>query len=143
MGKTCEFFLKNLVDNSGLSARQLGIKLGLSTVTVLSRIKKLEKIIKGYTILYREQLGYSITATIKVITRKNKILNIENKIPNMTNVCKVYDTTENTDTIVAIKFKNKTHQGQFSKKLFDNTSNMENIFEHLVLNTVKKNSRLT
>ncbi len=49
LDKTDEKILKNLMVDARLSARQLALKLGISTVTVLSRIKKLEreKIIKG------------------------------------------------------------------------------------------------
>ena len=56
--------LKNLLVDARQSARKLSLKLGISTVTVLSRIQKLEKlkIIKGYTaILDDEKLGYDLT----------------------------------------------------------------------------------
>ena len=43
MDKTDEKILKNLLVDARLSARQLSLKLGMSTVTILSRIKKLEK----------------------------------------------------------------------------------------------------
>ncbi len=43
LDKTDERILKNLMVDARLSARQMAIKLGISTVTVLSRIKKLEK----------------------------------------------------------------------------------------------------
>jgi len=67
MDKIDEKILKNLLVDARLSARQLSLKLGLSTVTVLSRIKKLEKekIIKGYTsVLNHEKLGYDLTILI-------------------------------------------------------------------------------
>ncbi len=75
MDKIDEKILKNLLVDARLSARQLSLKLGLSTVTVLSRIKKLEKekIIKGYTsILNHEKLGYDLTAVIEIIAKKDK-----------------------------------------------------------------------
>ena len=43
MDETDERILKNLMFDARLSARQLALKLGMSTVTILSRIKKLEK----------------------------------------------------------------------------------------------------
>lgn len=51
LDETDERILKNLLVDARQSARQLALKLGISTVTVLSRIKKLEKekIIRGYT----------------------------------------------------------------------------------------------
>jgi len=65
MDETDEKILKNLMVDARLSARQLALKLGMSTVTVLSRIKKLEKanIIHGYTAMIdHEKLGYVLTA---------------------------------------------------------------------------------
>ena len=75
MDKIDEKILKNLLVDARLSARQLSLKLGLSTVTVLSRIKKLEKekIIKGYTsVLNHEKLGYDLTAVIEIIAKISK-----------------------------------------------------------------------
>ena len=43
MDETDEKILKNLMVDARLSARQLALRLGMSTVTILSRIKKLEK----------------------------------------------------------------------------------------------------
>ena len=75
LDKTDMKILKNLMLNSRLSSRQLALNLGMSTVTVLSRIKKLEKekIIKGYTaIIDHEKLGYGLTAIIEIIAKKIK-----------------------------------------------------------------------
>jgi len=54
MDETDEKILKNLIVDGRLSARQLALKLGMSTVTILSRIKKLEKekIILGYASIF-------------------------------------------------------------------------------------------
>ena len=74
--------LKNLLVDARLSARQLAYKLGLSTVTVLTRIKKLEqkKIITGYAARLDHQiLGYDLTAIIEIKTTKGKMLEIESK----------------------------------------------------------------
>ncbi len=69
--------LKNLLVDARLSARQLAYKLGLSTVTVLTRIKKLEqkKIITGYAARLDHQiLGYDLVAIIEIKTTKGKVL---------------------------------------------------------------------
>ena len=69
MDETDEKILRtSLLVDARQSARQLALKLGMSTVTVLSRIKKLEKekIIHGYTaIVDHEKIGYSLTAIIE------------------------------------------------------------------------------
>ena len=90
MDETDEKILKNLMVDARLSARQLALRLGMSTVTILSRIKKLEKekIIHGYTtVIDHEKLGYGLTAIIEIIAKNDKIEDIENEISKFENVC--------------------------------------------------------
>jgi DNA-binding Lrp family transcriptional regulator len=145
LDKTDERILKNLMVDARLSARQLALKLGLSTVTVLSRIKKLEKekIIKGYTALIdHEKLGYNLTAIIEIIAKKDKIIDIEAELSKRDNVCGVYDITGNTDTLVIAKFKSRSELSEFVKGLAS-IQNIENTITHVVLNTAKEDFRLT
>jgi DNA-binding Lrp family transcriptional regulator len=137
--------LKNLLVDARLSARQLAYKLGLSTVTVLTRIKKLEqkKIIKGYTTnLDHQILGYDITAIVEVTTTKGKMLEIEDKIAENQNVCAVYDITGHADVLVIAKFKSRDELSHFVKNL-STISNVENTNTHIVLNTIKEDFRLS
>lgn len=145
LDETDEKILKNLMIDARLSARQLALKLGMSTVTILSRIKKLEKekIIKGYTTLIdHEKLGYNLTAVIEIIAKKDKIENIEEKLSEFENVCGVYDITGNTDTILIAKFKERDELSKFVKRL-STIPNIENTITHVVLNTAKEDFRLT
>jgi DNA-binding Lrp family transcriptional regulator len=142
--KIDEKILKNLMVDGRLSARQLALKLGMSTVTILSRIKKLEKekIIKGYTALIdHEKLGYDLTAIIEIIAKKD-IVDIEEKLSKIDNVCGVYDITGNTDTIIVAKFKERNELSAFVKSL-SSMPNIENTITHVVLNTAKEDFRLT
>ncbi|MDH3611129.1 MAG: Lrp/AsnC family transcriptional regulator [Nitrosopumilus sp.] len=142
--KIDEKILKNLKTDARMSARQLAIKLGMSTVTILSRIKKLEneKIIKGYsTIVDHEKLGYDLTAIIEIMAKKN-IQNIQEKLSKIDNVCGVYDITGDTDTIIVVKFKERNQLSTFVKSLSSMT-NVENTITHVVLNTAKEDFRLT
>jgi DNA-binding Lrp family transcriptional regulator len=144
MDQIDEKILKNLMVDARLSARQLALKLGMSTVTILSRIKKLEKekIIKGYTALIdHEKLGYDLTAIIEIIAKKD-ILDIEEKLSKMDNVCGVYDITGNTDTVIVAKFKGRNELSVFVKSL-SSMANVENTITHVVLNTAKEDFRLT
>lgn len=145
MDEIDEKILKNLLVDARLSARQLSLKLGMSTVTILSRIKKLEKekIIKGYaTILNHEKLGYDLTAIIEIIAKKDKIIEVENQLSSMENVCAVYDVTGSTDTLIIAKFKSRENLSSFVKNL-SSIPNVENTITHVVLNTVKEDFRLT
>jgi len=142
--KIDEKILKNLMVDARISARQLALKLGMSTVTILSRIKKLEKakIIKGYTALIdHEKIGYDLTAIIEVVANKN-IVDIEEKLSKIENVCGVYDITGNTDTVIIAKFKERNELSNFVKSL-SSMANVENTITHVVLNTTKEDFRLT
>jgi len=141
--KIDEKILKNLMVDARVSARQLALKLGMSTVTILSRIKKLEKekIIRGYTALIdHEKLGYDLTAIIEVVANKN-IVDIEEKVSKIENVCAVYDITGSTDTIIIAKFKERSKLSEFVKSL-SAMANVDNTITHVVLNTTKEDFRL-
>ena len=145
LDETDERILRNLMVDARLSARQLALKLGMSTVTILSRIKKLEKaeIICGYTaIIDHEKLGYSLTAIIEIIAKNDKIEDIENELSKFENVCAVYDITGSTDTIIIAKFKERDELSKFVKGLAA-IPNVENTITHVVLNTAKEDFRLT
>ena len=145
LDKTDEKILKNLMVDARLSARQLALKLGMSTVTILSRIKKLEKekIIHGYTaIIDHEKLGYTLTAIIEIVAKNDKVIDIEEEVSKFDNVCGVYDITGSTDTVVIAKFKERNELSKFVKGLAA-ISNVENTITHVVLNTTKEDFRLT
>lgn len=144
MDGTDEAILKNLLVDARLSARQLALRLGISTVTVLSRIKKLEKdgAIMGYSArLDHERLGFSLTAIIEIVAKKNKLVEVEQEISGMENVCAVYDVTGSTDTLIIAKFKDRRDLSIFVKNL-SSITNVENTITHVVLNTVKEDFRL-
>ena len=145
LDETDERILKNLLVDARQSARQLSLKLGMSTVTVLSRIKKLEKekIIQGYTaIINHEKIGYSLTAIIEIIAKNDKVMDIEDEISKFENVCGVYDITGSTDTIIIAKFKERNELSKFVKSLAI-IPNVENTITHVVLNTTKEDFRLS
>ena len=143
--ETDERILKHLLVDARQSARQLAQKLGMSTVTVLSRIKKLEKanVIQRYTaIIDHEKIGYTLTAIIEIMAKNDKVVGIENEISKFENVCGVYDITGSTDTIVIAKFKERNELSKFVKGLAS-ISNVENTITHVVLNTAKEDFRLS
>lgn len=144
MDEIDEKILKNLLVDARLSARQLSLKLGMSTVTILSRIKRLEKekVIKGYSArLDHDKLGYNLTAIIEIVAKKDRLLDVEDQISSIENVCAVYDITGHTDTIIIAKFKDREELSKFVKNL-SSIPNVENTITHVVLNTVKEDFRL-
>ena len=138
-----EKILKHLLVDARQSARHLAHQLNVSTVTMISRIRKLEgkKIIEGYSVrLNHEALGYDITGIIEVATKKGKMLEIEKEIAKTENICAVYDITGDADILVIGKFKNRQSLSEFVKKV-SSIPNVENTITHLVLNTVKEDNR--
>ena len=136
--------LKHLSVDGRQSARQLSYRLGVSTVTILSRIKKLEEqnIIQGYSVLLNhELLGFEITAIIEIKTNKGKMLEIENEIAKFDSTIAVYDITGDADMVIIAKFKTRELLSDFVKKV-SALPNVENTLTHLVLNTIKEDNRL-
>ena len=136
--------LKNLLVDARQSARKLSLKLGLSTVTVLSRVEKLEKlkIIKSYSAMLDDQkLGYDLTAIIEISAKEGQMALVEKEVSTMDNVCAVYDITGQTDTMVLAKFKTRGELSEFVKEL-SSKPNVENTNTHIVLNTVKEDFRI-
>jgi len=136
--------LKHLSVDGRQSARQLSHRLGVSTVTILSRIKKLEEqnIIQGYSVrLNHELLGFDITALIEIKSNKGKMLEIESEIAKYDNTIAVYDITGDADMVILAKFKTRELLSDFVKKV-SAIPNVENTLTHLVLNTIKEDNRL-
>ncbi|UCD39491.1 MAG: Lrp/AsnC family transcriptional regulator [Candidatus Bathyarchaeota archaeon] len=136
--------LETLKLDARLSSRQIAKRCGVSIGTVLSRIKKLENegIVIGYSpMLDHEKLGYELTVVSEVTVSKGKLLEMENEIARLPNVCCVYDVTGLIDALVIAKFKNREELGSFTKRLLA-LPFVERTNTHVVLTTVKEDFRL-
>lgn len=136
--------LKIVTSNARLSYRQIAKRLGVSTVTALARLKRMEEngLIKCYTaIIDHSKLGYDLTAVIEVVTTKGKMIEVEKQISNAENVCAVYDVTGGTDIIVIAKFKTRSELSKFVKEL-SSKPHVNSTNTHIVLNTIKEDFKL-
>ncbi len=136
--------LETLILDARLSSRQIAKRCGVSIGTVLSRTKKLEKegIITGYSsMLDHEKLGYELTVVSEVTVSKGRLLEMENEIARLPNVCCVYDVTGLIDALVIAKFKNREELGNFTKRLLT-LPFVERTNTHVVLTTIKEDFRL-
>jgi DNA-binding Lrp family transcriptional regulator len=136
--------LKALTLDARLSSRQIAKQCEISIGTVLSRIKKLEKagVIKGYSaLLDHEKLGYELTVITEITVSKGRLLEMENEIARLPNVCCVYDVTGLTDALIIAKFKNREELSKFTKRLLA-LPYVERTNTHVVLTTVKEDFRL-
>jgi len=137
--------LKALTLDARLSSRQIAKQCGVSIGTVLSRIKKMEKkgIIKGYSaLLDHEKLGYELTVVSEITVSKGRLLEMENEIARLPNVCCVYDVTGLIDAIIVAKFKDREELGKFTKRLLA-MPYVERTNTHVVLTTIKEDFRIT
>jgi DNA-binding Lrp family transcriptional regulator len=135
-----EKILNELAANSKATLRSLAGKLGVSFVTVMNRVKRLEKegIIEGYSARINfEKLGYGTHVIVDVRISKGKLFELEKRIALIKNVYAVYDTTGESDALVIGKFKTTRSMDEFLKKVqaFDF---VERTNTKLVLHTIKE-----
>jgi len=136
--------LQVLLEDARFSSRQVAKKVGVSVGTVLSRIKKMEEegLIKGYSVIMdHEKLGYQLTVVMEVTVSKGRLVEMENEIAKISNVCCVYDVTGLTDAFIIAKFKSREELGRFTKRLLA-LPYIERTNTHVVLTTVKEDFRL-
>ncbi|MDP7115886.1 MAG: Lrp/AsnC family transcriptional regulator [Candidatus Woesearchaeota archaeon] len=135
-----EQIINELIDNSKTPLRKIATKLKVSFVTVMNRIKRLEKedIINQYEAkIDYEKLGYGVNALIEIRIAKGKLFELESKIAKNPAVYAVYDTTGEYDTTVFARFKSTRTMDTFLKKIqtFDF---VEKTNTKLVLNVIKE-----
>jgi len=132
--------LRELISNARLSFREVARRVGVSTATVVNKVRKMEEegVIKGYTaIVDVEKLGYDVTALIEVVISKGKVADVEEEIAKMPNVQAVYDVTGQSDAIIVARFKSRAELSKFVKKLLS-MEYVERTITHVVLNIKKE-----
>jgi DNA-binding Lrp family transcriptional regulator len=136
--------LKALAGDARLSSRQVAKQCGVSIGTALSRIRKMEDegVIEGYSaLLDHEKLGYELTVVSEITVSKGRLLEMENEIARLPNVCCVYDLTGLIDAVIIAKFKNREELSKFTKRLLA-LPYVERTNTHVVLTTIKEDFRL-
>lgn len=136
--------LKALTEDARLSSRQIAKQCKISIGTVLSRIKRMEEggVIKGYTaLLDQEKLGYELTVVTEITVSKGRLLEMENEIARIPNVCCVYDLTGLSDAAIIAKFKSREELSKFTKRLLS-LPFVERTNTHVVLTTIKEDFRI-
>jgi DNA-binding Lrp family transcriptional regulator len=136
--------LQVLLEDARFSSRQIAKRVGVSVGTVLSRIRRMEEdgLIKGYSVIMNhERLGYELTVVMEVTVSKGRLIEMENEIAKIPNVCSVYDVTGLTDAFIIAKFKTREELGTFTKRLLA-LPYIERTNTHVVLTTVKEDFRL-
>lgn len=138
--ETDKRIINAVLENSKLSVREIAKIVGTSAVTVLKRVKNLEKnnVIRNYTAsLDYESLGYDLNVIIKVRVSKGKLNEVGKKVSIDKHVLSVYDITGDFDIMVIARFKNRKSLDTFVKKVqtYQYVERTETI---LILNTLKE-----
>ena len=136
--------LQHLTADARISARKMAQRIGISTVTVLSKIRKMESagIIDRYTVVVNhEKIGYAMTAILEFVIKKDGFDDAVGRIAERVNVCWAYYVTGSTDVMIIAKFKSRSELTEFIKDM-NRIPNVETIVTHVVLNRVKEDFRL-
>ncbi len=136
--------LRELLIDSKRSYRELARSIGVSTATVINRVQRLESsgVIKGYTIMIdHERLGFELTVVTEITVSKGRLIEVEEEVSKLPNVCAVYDITGLTDAMVVAKFRSRRELSKFTKGLLA-MPYIERTNTHVVLTTVKEDFRM-
>ena len=136
--------LRELLIDSKRSYRELARSIGVSTATVINRVQRLESsgVIKGYTIIIdHERLGFELTVVTEITVSKGRLIEVEEAVSRLPNVCAVYDVTGLTDAMVVAKFRSRRDLSKFTKGLLA-MPYVERTNTHVVLTTVKEDFRM-
>ncbi len=137
--------LEEYLQDSRQSFREVARKIGISSGTVASRIKDLEKrgVIKKYTTqLDYEKLGYELTAVTEIIVSEGMMIEVGNQISKIKNAVGVYNVTGDSDILVIAKFKSRQDLSDFTKTMLK-MPHVVRTKTHVVLNTLKEDYNLT
>jgi Lrp/AsnC family transcriptional regulator, leucine-responsive regulatory protein len=138
--KLDEKIINELIQNGKIQLRQLASKLNVSFVTVMNRIKRLEKegvIQKYYAKIDYEKIGYGIHVLIEMRISKGKLIELERKIARKDNVYGVYDTTGEFDATIFAMFKTTRLLDDFLKEI-QAYDFVERTNTKIILNTIKR-----
>jgi len=133
-----------LLQDGRVSFRQLANEMNVSTTTVATRVARLQGagIIGGYHALVDfQKLGYELTVVTEIHVSKGKLVEMEQEIAKIPNVCAVYDVTGEIDAVVISKCRNREELSRFTKSLLG-MHFVERTNSHVVLTTVKEDFRL-
>lgn len=132
--------LKMLSENARLSFRKIAKELNTTPMTVLRRVKALEKaeVIKGYkAIINYEALGYSYPICLYVRVKSGyNPLEVGEKLAQMENVLMIFNTTGQYDLSLIVYCKDKEGALDIVNKL-SSIEGIERVDIHAILRKIK------
>ena len=135
-----EKILKEYLEDSRRSYREIARKLKVSPGTVVSRVKDLEEngMITKYTAkIDYEKLGYELTVITEITVSKGMTEEVGREISGIRETCAIYNVTGDSDVMVIAKFKGREDLSNFTKRVLK-IENVERTKTHLALITLKE-----
>ena len=120
--------------------REIAKELGVSTVTVINRMKNLrgEGVIKGFSAhIDPKKVGFELTAVISLKAKGKMLLPVQEKIAKDPHVCGVYDVTGDFDSVIVARFKNVNDLNNFIKKTLA-LEGIDRTYTQVALNVIKE-----
>lgn len=120
--------LNELMHDSRQSFREIAKKIGVSTVTVMKRVKKLEKdkiLTNYYAMIDYEKAGYEMDVLINLKIAHGKYDVIYEQLKHNPNISSLYNVTGAFDAVIFAKLKSRKLLDNFLKEL----QSMEHIEE--------------
>lgn len=136
--------LRLLSKNARFSFREIAVKIGVSTSTVSSRVKRLEEqhFVRGYLPdVDPRAVGFELTAIIGLRIAHGKLLDVQRAVARDERVFAVYDTTGEWDSFILARFKGTRDLDNFVKKVLA-LPDVERTNTSVVLNTMKEELRV-
>ncbi|MBT0534619.1 Lrp/AsnC family transcriptional regulator [Riemerella anatipestifer] len=140
--------LRELVEDSSQSVKEIAAKVSLSVTPVHDRIKKLEAngYIKGYTaIVDAEKLGYGFTTylQIKLIKHQEEIFEkFKTEILSFEEVTEVAFVSGDYDAIVKLLLKDLHHYEEFILKKISKLDVIDNVKSSFIFKYIKNDNRV-
>ena len=139
MDKIDHEIINCLEEDARLSLRKIAKRVGVSTATVMHRLKLLNSagVIRSYSALPDyDAFGFTIQAIIDIIVSKGKLFQVEKKIASHPNVAAVYDVTGHFDVMAIAYFRTRRGLDEFIKKI-QTYEFVEKTETRIILNTIK------
>ena len=130
--------LEALQEDGRLSFRKIAERVDSTAVTVINHVEDMEEagVISGYTVdLDYQELGFDVTAVIRIRVEGKRVKDIEDRLAEHDNVVAVYEVTGDTDILIITRFRNRKELGSFVIDKLAGREDIEETITHIAFDT--------
>ena len=132
-----------LVNNPGISQKEIAKNLGVSPPAINNRIQRMRKkgIIKGFVpLIDLGKLGFELTAIVKIRVKGAKFREAAEFLVKEKHVCSVYMITGEHDVLAVAKFKHMSEMDQWTQDILKKTDVIERTSTSVVFDPFKEST---